>query len=512
MSNLSRQEILDIAHARQQDALEMAALKRHARDGKVDGTSLHHMAARRPPEDGSTSVGSSSRLSTSIDDFFVEDSAPSPLAAERDASTTDAPVPNGPSVSVLVPPTSLEAATAQPPTRSSKLRKPVIVAISAIAFISVALAVVIPVVILTGGDDDGASSQDIILGASFSSSSSDPGPDIWLVPGLANETKDAIEGDLFSPQAMAYEWVEKDPKRLDYPEWRIQQRFAMAVYTFAKVGKRFHHLSYIVHECKWVRTAYPCSPDGHFLLLEDDGGAFQQNKGALPRELLLLRHLEILDMSGTGQGSSLVALCPYPLPPTLKEFHCNNCELVGTIPANFFLDRGMNNLTKVALANNKLQGSIPAALVSNLQHSLESLALAHNRLTSSIPSELGLVSPLRELFLGDNMLNGSVPKELAALASLTSLDVVDNENLEPTFPEDLCSSSSQAEEGIIPLSFLRTDWCQDLPAKCRPDAARPTCCEHQQDQSEQQESVFCDPDNTLTNAPDISTRLFGHLR
>ena len=81
-------------------------------------------------------------------------------------------------------------------------------------------------------------------------------------------------------------------------------------------------------------------------------------------------------------------------------------------------------LTKLSLASNNLDGTIPDALGS--LDSLESLDLYNNFIRGSIPGVLGKLTSLRYLVLGSNTLSDSIPSELGQLAQLERLDLRDN--------------------------------------------------------------------------------------
>ena len=58
---------------------------------------------------------------------------------------------------------------------------------------------------------------------------------------LPDYTVASIEQDSTSSQAMALEFVVKDPLLESYPEWRIQQRFALATFYYATHGDHWYN-------------------------------------------------------------------------------------------------------------------------------------------------------------------------------------------------------------------------------------------------------------------------------
>ena len=127
-------------------------------------------------------------------------------------------------------------------------------------------------------------------------------------------------------------------------------------------------------------------------------------------------------------------------------------ELRDTASLNWSADTAMaswdgitvsgDRVTKLALSNNELTGSIPSEL-SQLT-SLTSLSLDENQLSGSIPSELGQLTSLTWLWLGENLLTGSIPSELGQLTSLTSLNL-DGNQLSGSIPSELGQLTSLTE-------------------------------------------------------------------
>ena len=93
---------------------------------------------------------------------------------------------------------------------------------------------------------------------------------------------------------------------------------------------------------------------------------------------------------------------------TLKNFAFHSIDWGGGIPPE--LGR-LQNLQKLTLLRNKLDGSIPFEI--GRLSSLEELDISHNQLTGPIPQELGNLTNLIVLDLRGNDLTGCVPRELS---------------------------------------------------------------------------------------------------
>jgi hypothetical protein len=92
------------------------------------------------------------------------------------------------------------------------------------------------------------------------------------------------------------------------------------------------------------------------------------------------------------------------------------------------------HVTRISLSNNRLNGSLPAALI-NLTY-LNSLAISLNpNLTGPIPAEIGGLPNLSQLILNNNRLTGSIPATIGLLQNLTYLQLSANQLTGPIPPE-----------------------------------------------------------------------------
>jgi Leucine-rich repeat (LRR) protein len=86
--------------------------------------------------------------------------------------------------------------------------------------------------------------------------------------------------------------------------------------------------------------------------------------------------------------------------------------LYGTIP----FDRLGDNLVKLVLVANQLEGSIPASI--GYLNQLAGIYMESNKIAGSLPLEMGNLSMLTDLRLRDNLMTGSLPSSLFALTAL----------------------------------------------------------------------------------------------
>jgi hypothetical protein len=276
-----------------------------------------------------------------------------------------------------------------------------------------------------------------------------------------DHTMQAILRDSSSPQAQAYQCLLNDPN--SYPEWRLEQRFALATIYYATSGDEWsvneNWLDYNIHECLWAHKAawdtlhlldekgqyelllrsfviayyvhngniqYPdamysdetdldeerinktCSQDGEFqhLWLYDNVLV-----GTLPPEIGMLSLLETIDIS-----DSLGLLGAFPTQlgqlTRMKYFSSEYNSISGTLPTELGLLTSMRDFD---VDSQFLTGTIPTEL--GLWRNVIYISLVDCSLTTPLPSELGQLSTLRILTVGRGYtITGPLPSELGLLS------------------------------------------------------------------------------------------------
>lgn len=268
---------------------------------------------------------------------------------------------------------------------------------------------------------------------------------------LAIQHKDPATSDDLSPQAMAFQWVLRDPSLPIYSDQRIRQRFALATLYFATDGDQWNDnngwLSYSsLHECNWYtrpdiglrdkRTiihgyltnffpqedAVPrkCNTEGIYEHLWLDQNALA---GSLPNELYMLTSLQTLSFIAnqlTGVISPLVGQLTALEALLIARMSSREGS---TIPSQIGT---LTKLRALGLSNNNLQGSIPTEIfnLSNLQ----AFFTGGNRgLGGRIPSRIGELTKLTFLDMSESNWSGSIPSEIGDLEGLVWLSLNDNE-------------------------------------------------------------------------------------
>ncbi|GMI76628.1 TDIF receptor, PHLOEM INTERCALATED WITH XYLEM [Hibiscus trionum] len=167
--------------------------------------------------------------------------------------------------------------------------------------------------------------------------------------------------------------------------------------------------------------------------------------GEIPRDLGHAPLLQYLNISENSFGDEL----PSDIwsAPSLQIFSASSSKLIGKIP-DFV---GCNNVYKVELHGNLLNGSIP----SDIDHcqKLLSLNLSRNLLTGMIPSELSSLPSINAVDLSRNLLTGTIPSSLENCSTLENFNVSYNLLYGPipssgtTFP-NLHPSSFSGNDGL----------------------------------------------------------------
>lgn len=135
--------------------------------------------------------------------------------------------------------------------------------------------------------------------------------------------------------------------------------------------------------------------------------------GSLPLGLEKMAALEVIEINDNALSGPLHN---FGLNPAIQQVQLSGNALESDIST--FFD-GCPNLVWIMLGDNKLFGSVPAALAANKCPNLQYLALGNNNLTGTIPSGLGTMlnrySPAFNQFgfqLYGNKLGGELPADL----------------------------------------------------------------------------------------------------
>lgn len=181
-----------------------------------------------------------------------------------------------------------------------------------------------------------------------------------------------------SPQHLAFQWLTGDPMLSAYPEWRLQQRFALATLYFATGGDRWTHnggwLDYSLNECLWEFR--PTFDKAHIDI-------YYNQTHTNPCEV------DVPDASGAvGQ---------------IKHIWLRENNVRGQIPPELYL---LTHLRTINIRSNFLSGTIASSLGQLTD--LEMLALLSNELTGTLPVEVGLPLSLVGLWVTFNRLEGTV--------------------------------------------------------------------------------------------------------
>jgi len=213
------------------------------------------------------------------------------------------------------------------------------------------------------------------------------------------------EQDDDSPQAQALEWILGDPRLEEYPAWRIQQRFALAVFYHATVGSTwFNHkgwLEYGLNECEWYTFPYQSGKD----ML---GRYWYQSE--------LEWHVALWDYYDSIR-------------------HSSPCESIATTAAPTVNAATNGTFRHLWQFSNNLKGSIPPEL--SMLTGLETLNFMANDISGTIPTQIGLLAELDVILIGLSQLFGTLPSELGMLGNLRAFFSYHNPGLNGLIPSEI---------------------------------------------------------------------------
>ncbi|KAF2325456.1 hypothetical protein GH714_028827 [Hevea brasiliensis] len=200
-------------------------------------------------------------------------------------------------------------------------------------------------------------------------------------------------------------------------------------------------------------------------ILDLEGNLFT---GKLPSGFVGLRNLRVLNLGFNRLHRGFPFLCKMCC-FRASEFSCNKFNVsIPSFVGSFFKLRGLY------LANNKLNGTVPAVLGSKCQY-FQHLDLSGNSLLGGIPYTLGNCRRLRMLLLFSNKLNGEIPRELGQLGSLEVLDISRN-FINGMIPSEL---GHCAELSVLVLSSLFEMWPNDKNKNRKVSVSLPTVANHE---------------------------------
>ncbi|KAF2325443.1 hypothetical protein GH714_028739 [Hevea brasiliensis] len=179
-----------------------------------------------------------------------------------------------------------------------------------------------------------------------------------------------------------------------------------------------------------------------------------------------------------GNSQALSLKFPFRRNMGFREFGILDLEgnlFTGKLPSGFVGFVGsFFKLRGLYLANNKLNGTVPAVLGSKCQY-FQHLDLSGNSLLGGIPYTLGNCRRLRMLLLFSNKLNGEIPRELGQLGSLEVLDISRN-FINGMIPSEL---GHCAELSVLVLSSLFEMWPNDKNKNRKVSVSLPTVANHE---------------------------------
>ena len=258
----------------------------------------------------------------------------------------------------------------------------------------------------------------------------------WLRSLFPEDTLMKITKDPNSPQYRAFEFLKHDisensdyNNRLEWPNWRIQQRFGLAVFYYASNGEAWKissgWLDSGLHECEWHAKPLIMIPTdniestslaGDPLLIYKNNPCDFEVKN-VPNGTY--RHLSQWENDLSGELPAEV----FAFLPKLQSVNLDAAlyNLTGRIPSEI---GQCTDLEFLSLNNHAFSAPLPASI--GQMASLKFLRIYNSSLTGVIPSEIGLVSNLRYVDLRENFLNGAIPSEVGKLEVAQSVYLSSN--------------------------------------------------------------------------------------
>jgi Leucine rich repeat len=227
-----------------------------------------------------------------------------------------------------------------------------------------------------------------------------------------------------TPQGEALRWLQLDVEDKLALDWRLMQRYSLAVIYFSLRGDHwFNSTNWISseHECSWHCSSaqidlQPCDVQGRYtsLALHDNNAT-----GTIPSEIGLLAYLRRIELGENTVSGALPAAIGRLA--RLEEISLWRNLIGGTIPAEVFL---LPKLTYLQISENLLTGTLPKE-VANLTN-LGVFQLSDNALTGPLPTEVGSAFKLGYFSVAGNSLVGTIPTEIGQLKDLTNFEINSN--------------------------------------------------------------------------------------
>ncbi|KAL7539714.1 hypothetical protein ACHAWF_006488 [Thalassiosira exigua] len=274
----------------------------------------------------------------------------------------------------------------------------------------------------------------------------------------------AFDGDglnASAPRISALEWLVDDfPKNVStldemidhYPEWKMRQRYALALLYFSTNGPGWYsQLSFVSNksECSWA---------GKIIRLQGD-------------------KIQIYNEDGSNVEDGVVRF-------NQGGVTCDVDERVDTITL------GVNNL----------MGTIPEE-ISYFNQSLLKLGLMRNTLSSTIPESLGELKKLQRLNLMENCLTGEIPQSLPGLSMLSEARFVGNNQLRGDL-NGFCNGTQYRENAFDSEMFIAAE-CGDCPGSMTlVECECCTCCSYN-------EFTCCDEEGTPNKQREYAWETFN---
>ncbi|KAL7526692.1 hypothetical protein ACHAWF_001876 [Thalassiosira exigua] len=197
-----------------------------------------------------------------------------------------------------------------------------------------------------------------------------------------------------------------------YPEWKMRQRYLLALLYFSTNGPEWYSQLFFVSdesECSWA--------------------------GNIPR--LQGDKLQIYNEDGSN------------IKDVVERFNQGGvtCDVDGRVDT-------------ITLELNNLVGTIPEE-ISYFNQSLLKLELMRNTLSSTIPESLGELKKLQKLNLQENCLTGEMPQSLPGLSMLSDARFSGNNQLRGDL-NGFCNGTQYRENAFDSVMFIAAE-CGDCP-------------------------------------------------